>query len=367
MDNFEDEIKSFASKVSEKIKHIDSEETTKTALILPFIQLMGYDTTNPQEVKAEYTADLGAKQGEKIDLAILRDTQEVILVECKSVNTKLSKNHLSQLLRYFNITDSEIGILTNGIVYQFFTDSKNNGKMDKSPFLEIDLRDLTEKEIFELNKFTKDNFDISKIRNRMDDLKYSHDIHEVLANEIESPTDEFVRVIAKQVYDGVITANVRKKFYEIIKKEFKEVINEKVDLRLKEAIENNKEDIPDELKNLDKDSEIETTKEEFEGYYIIKSIVSEVVNPERVTIKDTKSYCNVLLDDNSHYPIARMYFNKFDNLRLQLFDSFEKSKRGSRKGEMVPIKNLKEIYNYKENLVKTAKIYDRNIKRKARK
>lgn len=62
-----------------------------------------------------------------------------------------------------------------------------------------------------------------------------------------------------------------------------------------------------------------------------------------------------------------MYFNKFDNLRLQLFDSFEKSKRGSRKGEMVPIKNLKEIYNYKENLVKTAKIYDRNIKRKARK
>lgn len=367
MDNFEDEIKSFASKVPEKIKHIDSEETTKTALILPFIQLMGYDTTNPQEVKAEYTADLGAKQGEKIDLAILQDSQEVILIECKLVNTKLSKNHLSQLLRYFNITDSEIGILTNGIVYQFFTDSKNNGKMDSSPFLEVDLRDLTEKEIFELNKFTKNNFDISKIRNRMDDLKYSHDIHEVLANEIESPTDEFVRVIAKQVYDGVITANVRKKFYEIIKKEFKEVINEKVDLRLKEAIENNKDPIPDELKNSNNDSEIETTKEEFEGYYIIKSIVSEVVNPDRVTIKDTKSYCNVLLDDNSHYPIARMYFNKFDNLRLQLFDSFEKSKRGSRKGEMVPIKNLKEIYNYKENLVKTAKIYDRNIKRKARK
>ena len=119
MDNFEEEIKSFASKVSEKIKHIDSEETTKTALILPFIQLMGYDTTNPQEVKAEYTADLGAKQGEKIDLAILRDTQEVILIECKSVNTKLSKNHLSQLLRYFNITDSEIGILTNKL-YMFY-------------------------------------------------------------------------------------------------------------------------------------------------------------------------------------------------------------------------------------------------------
>ena len=367
MNQFEDMIQIFCNKISEKIKHINSEETTKSSLIFPFLEIMGYDTTNPIEVKAEYTADLGVKQREKIDIAIPQDNQEIILIECKSVDTKLSQDHLGQLLRYFNITDSEIGILTNGIIYQFFTDSKKNGKMDKSPFFEVDLTNLSEKDIFELKKFTKSNFNIDKIRSKMDDLKYHHDIHEVLSNEIESPTDEFVKTITKQVYNGVITANVKKKFHNIIKKEFKEVINEKVDLRLKEAIKNNNEDIPETLLNVNEESEIETTKEEFEGYYIIKSICSEVVDVDRVTIRDNKSYCNVLLDDNKYYPIARMYFNKLDNLKLALFDSFEKDKKGRKKINMVPLKNLKEIYNYKENLLKTTKIYDRNIKKKQRK
>lgn len=361
MNQFEDKVKLFSSNISEKIKHIHSEETTKISLIFPFLEIMGYDITNPIEVKAEYTADLGAKQREKIDIAILQDNQEIILIECKSVHTKLSEDHLGQLLRYFNITDSEIGILTNGVTYQFFTDSKKNGKMDKTPFFEIDLTNLSDKDIAKLKKFTKNNFNIDKIRSKMDDLKYHHDIHEVLNNEIESPTDEFVKTIAKQVYDGVLTTNIKNKFHKIIKKEFKEVINEKVDLRLKEAIKNNSEEIPKELYEND-ESEIETTKEEFEGYYIIKSICSEVVDVDRITIRDNKSYCNVLLDDNNRYPIARMYFNKRDNLRLALFDSFEKNKKGSKKFNMVPLKNLKEIYDYKENLVKTAKIYARNIK-----
>ena len=116
---FEEKIKKFSSSIKEKLKHIDTEETTKTALILPFLnEVMGYDTTNPAEVKAEYTADLGAKKGEKIDLAILNEGDEIIMIECKSANSELSIDHLSQLYRYFNITDSELGILTNGIICQ---------------------------------------------------------------------------------------------------------------------------------------------------------------------------------------------------------------------------------------------------------
>ena len=111
--------------------------------------------------------------------------------------------------------------------------------MDKSPFLEVDLLDLSEKEITELKKFTKTNFDISKIKSKVDDLKYAHDIHKILSDEIESPSEDFVRVITKQAYSGVFTKNVKDKFYKIIKNEFKEVINEKVEIRLNNALEKN--------------------------------------------------------------------------------------------------------------------------------
>lgn len=359
---FEDKIKIFSSKINGKLEHIETEETTKTALILPFFnEVMGYDTTDPAEVKAEYTADIGAKKGEKIDLAILNNNQEIILIECKSVNTSLDKKHISQLYRYFNITDSEIGILTNGLIYQFYTDSVKPGKMDKSPFLEINLLDLSDKEIQLLKKFSKENFDISKIKSKVDNLKYAHDIHQLLSLEMESPSDDLVKLFAKQVYDGPITANVRTKFYKILLNEFKKVIDEKVEDRLNDALERMNPEIPTELTE---DNDIITTKEEFEGYYIIKSIASKIVDPDRVTIRDHKSYCSILLDDNNSYPIVRLYFNNVKNLQIGLFDTFEKYESGTRKVDIQPIKNLKGLYDYEENIMHTVDIHLKKIKQK---
>lgn len=360
---FEEKIKIFTSNIKEKLKHIDTEETTKTALILPFLkEVMGYDTSNPAEVKAEYTADLGAKRGEKIDLAILNEGEEIIMIECKSANSELSTDHLSQLYRYFNITDSELGILTNGVIYQIFTDSIKPGQMDKSPFLEVNLLELSDREINELKKFSKENFDISKIKSKVDDLKYAHDIHIILSSEIDSPSDEFVKVIAKQAYDGAITKNVREKFYKIIKNEFKEVINEKVEIRLNNALENNdKED----SENIEiSDEGVITTNEEYEGYYIIKSIAAKVVNPERVFIRDFKSYCTVIIDDNNRYPLVRMYFDNVKNMKIELFDKFERDSQGRRLTETYSINNVSEIYDYEQHIIKTVNVYLREIDKK---
>ncbi len=362
--SFEDKIKIFSSKIPDKLEHIETEETTKTSLILPFLnEVMGYDTTDPTEVKAEYHADIGSKKGEKIDLAILNDDSEIMLIECKSLNTILTTKHLSQLYRYFNITDTELGILTNGVIYKFYTDSVKPGKMDKSPFMEINLIDLSEKDILLLKKFSKENFNISKIKSKADNLKYAYDIHQLISKEIEAPSDDFVRLFAKQAYDGKINANVKNKFYKIIKNEFKEVIDEKVENRLNEALGKMTSEIPSELIE---DDQIITTKEEFEGYYIVKAIVSRVVDPDRVYIRDVKSYCSVLLDDNNHYPLIRLYFNNPNDLQIGLFDTFEKYESGGRKLSMYRIKSLKELYDYEENLVNTAKIFMKEIKQKKR-
>ena len=360
---FEEKIKIFTSKIKGKLKHIDTEETTKTALILPFLnEVMGYDTTNPAEVKAEYTADLGAKKGEKIDLAILNEGNEIIMIECKSANTELSTDHLSQLYRYFNITDSELGILTNGVIYQIFTDSIKPGQMDKSPFLEVNLLDLSEKEIGELKKFSKDNFDIIKIKSKVDDLKYATDVHKILSSEMDSPSEEFVKVITRQAYDGPITKNVRDKFYKIIKNEFKEVINEKVEIRLNQALEKNENADSNIVEN--SEDGIITTNEEYEGYYIIKSIAAKIVNPERVFIRDFKSYCTVILDDNNRYPVAIMYFDNIKHMKIELFDRFEKDNSGRKITDTYSINNVNEIYQYEKNIVKTINVYLREINKK---
>lgn len=111
---FEENIKEFVKTIPNKLEHIYSEETTKIALITPFLRELGYDTTDPSVVKAEYTADVGTKQGEKVDFAILDDGEPVIFIECKSVNNELNKRNISQLFRYFSITNVQIGILTMG-------------------------------------------------------------------------------------------------------------------------------------------------------------------------------------------------------------------------------------------------------------
>lgn len=353
---FEEKMKIFSSKVNEKIDYIDSEETTKTALILPLLREMGYDTTDPLEVKMEYTADIGAKKGEKIDIAILNNWQPMILIECKSVNSTLNKNNLSQVYRYFNITDSEIGILTNGVIYQFYTDSVKSGQMDKSPFLEIDMRDLSKKDILELNKFTKENFDISKIKAKVDDLKYAYDINKVIRLELDSPSDEFIKSIVKQVYSGVITNNIRKKFKKMIKHEFENIINEKVESKLNSALGNTSAD----------EDEIITSQEEYEGYYIVKSILSKTIASDRIFMKDVKSYCNVLLDNNSSYPIVRLYFNNLHNLRIGIFEEFEKSKSKRKIFAYHNINAVEDIYDYEDEIVKALNVYLRHIKKKKR-
>lgn len=351
--SFENEVKEFCKEINSKLEHIDSEETTKIALIMPFLHILGYDTTNPAEVKAEYTADVGTKQGEKVDIAILEENQPVIFIECKQVNNPLTKDHISQLYRYFSITDIQIGILTNGIEYQFFTTGEDNNRMAEKPFLDINLLNLTKNDINELEKFIKKNFNINEIVTRADDLKYRNLIKKEMLSQFDNPSEEFIKVIGKQVYDGILTPSIKEKFGVIIKNVTMEIINEKVEKRLSDAVASTDTQIetkePEEENKATDD--VYTTTEELEGYYIIKSIATEVTDSERITIRDRKSYCNILFDDHQFYTIVRLYFNNPDNLRIELFDKIEVMSNGQKVGEKLDIDNVSDIYKYKDRVL----------------
>jgi len=160
--DFKDQVKQLSERVLKLKDQLLTEEATKNAFIMPFIQMLGYDIFSPNEVVPEFTSDIGIKKGEKVDYAIFKDNAPIILIECKHCKQKLDI-HDNQILRYFNVTKAKFAILTNGIKYQFYTDLVEQNMMDAKPFLEFEITDIKDIQIEELKKFHKSYFNLENI------------------------------------------------------------------------------------------------------------------------------------------------------------------------------------------------------------
>lgn len=347
---FQNKIKILAERVNNLKENIQTEEATKNAFIMPFIQILGYDVFNPLEVIPEFTADIGIKKGEKVDYAILQDKNPIILIECKHWKENLDV-HNSQLHRYFHTTKARFGLLTNGIKYRFYTDLEEKNVMDQEPFLEIDIENLKESAVIELTKFQKVSFDVDKIIDSASGLKYSTAIKEILMMELAEPSEEFVKFFTKQIYSGkVITKKVLEQFTEIVKKAnnqaFKDIVND----RLKSALHKEEQISEQEEDDNEIENKIITTEEETEAYYIIRSIIRIKIDANRIIARDTQSYFGVLLDDNNRKPLCRLHFNGSKKY-IGLFDQ-------NKKEERILINNIDDIYQYSDRLIATTLIYD---------
>jgi hypothetical protein len=104
--------------------------------------------------------------------------------------------------------------------------------MDEKPFLEINLLDIKEPLINELKRFKKESFNADDLASVACDLKYTKEIKLILANEINNPSEEFVKFFAKNVKDGAFTQSIRDKFTVINKNARNEFINERIKDRL---------------------------------------------------------------------------------------------------------------------------------------
>ena len=179
--DFIDQIRSLASRIVASKDMIQTEEATKNAMVMPLIQILGYNVFDPFEVTPELVADVGTKKGEKVDYAILRNGKPIILFECKKSDGDLNISHASQLFRYFTTTEARFGVLTNGLTYRFFTDLEQPNIMDEKPFFEFNLLDYKERDIEELRKFAKTSFNLEEIFATATELKYIRAIQNRLA------------------------------------------------------------------------------------------------------------------------------------------------------------------------------------------
>lgn len=354
---FEERIAFLAKKVQQQAESILTEEATKTAFVMPFIQsVLGYDVFNPMEVIPEFTADVGTKKGEKVDYAIVHNGDVQILIEAKKIGENLNIKCASQLYRYFSVTTAKIAVLTNGQTYKFFTDLDAPNKMDEKPFLELDILDIDDHLLPELRKITKPNFDVESIINAASELKYVSQIKKLISMQFSDPDEDFIKFFVSKVYDGVITQRVREQFTPLTKKALSQFLNDKINDRLKSAITGSvtviteTENKGNEQQQEENDDGIVTTIEEIEGFNIVKAIVREVVEAKRIVGRDTKSYFGVLLDDNNRKPICRLHFNRSQ----KYIGIFDENKIETRQ----PINSLDDIFTFAEILKKIALSYN---------
>lgn len=337
-----DKLYSLSERIDLLVEQIKTEEGTKQSLILPFFQILGYDVFNPLEFCPEFDADYGVKKGEKVDYAIIIDNEPTILIEAKSCTEKLDK-HGSQLFRYFNSSKAKFGVLTNGIKYRFYSDLDEINKMDKRPFFEVDLNNLTDTQINYLTNFQRDSLDVNSILSSAEELKYSNLIKDFFKQQLNNTSEDFTNYILGQVYEGRKTAAVVEKFMPIVKKSFNQFMNETLSTKFAETL-NNKNSIQSEITLSDETpsesdiiNKINTTSEELEGYAIIKSILRADINPDDINYKDTETYFGILYQNNTRKWICRLYLGTKKSI---VFPTIDKGQ------ERIYIDSLNDLYQY---------------------
>jgi len=324
-------IYALANKVRELKPIIETEEATKTAFIIPFIStVLGYDVTDPREVIPEYTADVGIRKGEKVDFAIKSGGDFRFLIECKKIGEPLRLDHANQLVRYFNVTDTEFAILTNGEVYEFYAQLDAANRMDEKPFMTLDLTNIDARIFPHLEMCTKSRFDSETIAASAEQLKYIAEIKKTLSSQFKEPDIDWVKALTARVTNRRMTAQNLETFTKLVTTAQSQFLKDEANRRLQDAqnfdeakepyvavsspLEDAVQDTPED------DSGIVTTEEEIQAFNIIRAITCAEVSLEDVVLRDAKSYCAILYQDNNRKPIARLWLDR-KVPRIVIFDA----------------------------------------------
>lgn len=260
-----------------------NEESTKLYLVLPMLGLLGYDFTNPYEVYPDHAADVGSGDIARVDLAVLRDGQPEIAIECKQTGADLIESR-DQLARYFNALPTvKLGIMTNGIVFEFFVDSAQPNLMDDEPFMTLDLETIARvgvsDEVLEsLNSATKEHYDPETIAEAAHVQLVKKRLRTIFVEEAKGPSEEFCRyALQKAGLSNVRKAAIERYYAPMIKTAFEESLVLPVVARLRsEAATDGRPSVG--LHQLGQ--RISTTEREIEIFGFVKRRLAYLIDDE---------------------------------------------------------------------------------------
>jgi hypothetical protein len=302
-------LKQITNQISKSLKNWDfqkaitfstDETQTRDFLIEPFFDLLEYNKMD--DYLHEYIADMGNKRGRRVDMAIsFGKNIPTIFIECKKAVINLNDNHFRQLNEYCLYTESvKIGIVTNGIVYDFYARSNdNNVILNETPFFTFNLSDYTEADIEKLALFYRPTFDINTLMSEAEDVYFLEKFDNALFETLSNPADDFIKIIYKKMGGKRLTENVLNQINSLINSNsIKAVLDRVIDKEIK-----------------DSNSGIITTAEEIKVYNIIKTILamsSKIKDAElsRISYRDFKGSFAIIVDDSNRKKICSLLLHK---------------------------------------------------------
>ena len=351
--DFAERIKELSKRSITASKKALTEEATKTSVILPFIQTLGFDPFNLDEVVPELNADVGLKKGEKVDFALKIDGKTTILLEVKPITSSLGSVQFNQLYRYFSVTEAKVAILCNGKEAWFFSDIDEPNKMDKKPFFKFDFQSFSAEEVNELARFQKSHFALDTILEAASALKYSTKATNYLKQQLEYPDDDFVKLVGRNIHDGMLTKAVIEQLRPALQSALEALVRDQIQDKFNIAFRPDASAEPaatPPAATEPETSDIITTEEEIQAFMIVRAIAAKSTDLERITMRDAKSYCSVFIDDNNRKPLVRFYFNAKTKRMLGIFDKDKNENK-------FEIETLNQIYEHAEAITATAASY----------
>ncbi|MFL2490321.1 MAG: type I restriction enzyme HsdR N-terminal domain-containing protein [Candidatus Neomarinimicrobiota bacterium] len=315
------------------IRLSDNETKTRDYLIEPLFNMLGYNKMD--HYSHEFSLKYSSGNVKKVDMVItLTGRAPIILVECKKANANLTKRNYNQLAEYFEKhKESKIGMLTNGVSYEFYSVKWNDKKaLHDKPFLVFDLKNFTHADLEDLAQFHRHSFDIKKIMEMVEEKYFLEDFDGALFNTLYPPTDEFIKSIFDNMGGNRLTDTIRQRIFKLVNS-----------ISLQEALKKVRTKEGKHSK-----SGIVTTLDELKSLQIIKTILamsSKINNNDldRVGYKDYKGLFKIIIDDMPSKQICYLVLNSY-------------KKSINIKGKEYILKSIspKEITKYRKHIVNEA-------------
>lgn len=318
MNNFKDKLNNHSEHVKKVGNHCTTEETTKQALILPLLDILGFTPYDPTKVKAEFKADFpGEKANERVDYALFCQDLPVMFIEAKSWSEELT-NHCPQLSRYFNATpEVAVAAITNGREWRFFTDLEQKNIMDSNPFLKIKIEELQDNDYEQLYQFRYDQFKPEALRTLAEESIYFSLFTKTIASTLRDAPVDFVKYVANK---SNISRQLNQKFIDSITPIVKKAIEKAVSNMVVVGLTGKKEPIDDLISDTKENTTIDEKADiiDPENSKIITTYserilfdhISSIINDNELTYKDTESYFSILYQNKSNRWIVRYHDNK---------------------------------------------------------
>ena len=293
--------------IKRAVSNTNDETQTKINLINPLFEILGYDG---YDIIHEYLIDLEGSRGRKVDMAItLGRKNPIVLIECKSATNPLKLHNLLQVNDYSSYTKFvKIGILTNGLIFDFYTkDTSKSEGLHVKPFFSFNLEEYTGSDLEMLALFHRRLIDTKIIEEKANEIYFLDNFDEALYTTLKMPKSGQNPSEGNKKLIEIIYRNMGgKRYTDNILNELLPLVNS-ISLRavLNRIIRE---------ENVNSNSGIITATDEIKAYHIIKTILSLNRNVEidldRITYRDYKNSFKILIDNNQKKSICSIEITK---------------------------------------------------------